>query len=272
MLVANYQDPDAPTYAEAFVNFLQNLINACGTLLKLGIFPQIPDPGLPGESLKVTFEPDEAKLFAEIIEESLSFGEKALAAETYGESATHWREVFGSRFPDAPAAMKTIGVGEMVEEPEDIFDPLIEEEISDIDLPFLPEPTAKLKMKAGLAYEAQGRIYQQYPSASRAIAKGIWIRFSVADITIAPPYNIKWTVENHGKEARAAGDMGHWRVTSWQEPYQWEHTKYRGSHHMICEIIKSGVVVARAKHTVTIDLPPSIMPESKLDSGYTSGQ
>ncbi len=252
VLVANHQDPDAPTYAEAFVNFLQNLINACGTSLKLGIFPQVPDPGLPGECLKVTFEPDEAKLFAEIVEESLALAKKAIAAETYGESATLWRKVFGNRFPDAPATEKSMRVGEMVEDEEDIFDPLIEAEISEIELPPLPEPTGKLKMKAALAHTRQGHLYQQYPSASRAVAKGIWVRFSVADTTVTPPYNIKWTVENHGKEAREASDLGHWRMTSWQESYQWEHTKFRGSHHMICEIIKSGVVLARAKHTVNI--------------------
>lgn len=252
VLVANYQDPDAPTYAEAFVNFLQNLMNACGTLLKFGIFPQVPDPGLPGECLKVTFEPDEAKLFAEIVEESLVLAKQALAAETYGESASLWRKVFGNRFPDAPTTMKSMRVGEMIEAEEEIFDPLIEAEISEIELPLGAEPTGKIKLKAELAHQVRGHIYQQYPSASRAVAKGVWVRFSVADTSVTPPYNIKWTVENHGKEAREAGDMGHWRMTSWQEQYQWEHTKYRGSHYMICEIIKDGNVVARAKHTVNI--------------------
>lgn len=251
-LVANYQDPDAPTYAEAFINFLQNLMDACGTSLKLGTFPQVADPGLSGEYLKVTLEPYEAKLFAEIIDESLNLAQKALAADTYGESTQYWREVFGNRFPDSPDASKSRRVSEMVEDAEDIFDPLIEAEICEVELPTFPEPKGKIKIKAGLAHQAQSSIYQQYPSGSRAIVKGTWIRFSVAGITIEPPYQIRWTVENHGKEAREANDMGHWRISSWQAPHQWEHTKYRGSHHMICEIIKSGIVVARAKHTVNI--------------------
>src|SRR5690606_22127017 len=150
VLVANFQDADAPTYAEAFINFLQNLINNCGSLLRLGIFPQIPDPGLQGEYIKLTFEPDEAKLFAEIVEESLATARNALAAETYGESARLWREVFGNRFPDAPTAMKSLRIEEMVED-EDIFDPMIEAEISDIELPPLSDPVGKLKLKAGLA-------------------------------------------------------------------------------------------------------------------------
>lgn len=252
MLVANYQDPDAPTYAEAFVYFLQNLIDACGESLKSGVFPQVPDLGLPGEFLKVTFEKDEAKLFAEIVEESLTVAKQAMAAETYGESARLWRKVFGNSFPDAPTAMKSMRDNEVTECEDETFDQLIEAEISEIDLPPIIEHSGKLRMKASLSQQAKGYIYQQYPSASRAVAKGTWVRFSIGTTDIFAPYNIKWTVVNHGKEAREAGDMGHWCVTSWQEPYKWERTMYRGSHHMICEIIKNGIVVARAKHTVNI--------------------
>lgn len=252
-LVANYQDPDAPTYAEAFINFLQNLLDSCGSEFKCGIFPKVPDPGLPNEYLKVTFEPDEVLLFAEIIEESLSLAKQALLAETYGESATLWREIFGSCFPDAPAASKSLRANNVTEnEEESVFNPLIETEISEVDLPDLPEPTRKLKLKAELSQSCRGKIYQQYPSESRALVKGTWIRFSVASTTVSPPYDIKWTVENHGKEAYEANDLGHWGITDWHEPYNWEHTLYRGSHYMICEIIKSGIVVARTKHRVNI--------------------
>lgn len=250
VLVANYQDPDAPTYAEAFVKFLENLLNDCGTELRRGSFPSIPDPGLPDGILKVTVEPDEAKLFAQIIEESLGLAKKAIAAETYGESASLWREVFGSDFPNAPVVVKTMRVNEMVEDDESIFDPLIEAEISEIDLPPLPQPC--LTLKAGVAEREGGRILYNYPSASHAVGKGRWIQFSIASTSIIPPYVIKWTVENHGKEAQRARDMGHSGETTSRDPYKWEHTRYRGSHHMICEIIQSGAVVARAKHTVTI--------------------
>jgi hypothetical protein len=252
VLVAKYQDQDAPTYAEAFVSFLQNLMNACGVLLKSGIFPQIPDPGLPNEYLKVNFEPDEAKLFAAIVEESLAIAKKAIVAETYGESAKLWRDVFGNQFPDAPASVKSLRFSETIEEAEAIFDPLIEAEISEIELPLLPDPTARVRIKAELAYKSDSVPYQHYPTGSRAVPKGTWIRFSVADTTVSPPYTIKWTVENHGKEARDAGDMGHSYVKNSQDRFLLEHTKYRGTHYMICEIIKYSVVVARTKHIVNI--------------------
>lgn len=252
-LVSNYQDPDAPTYAEAFVNFLQNLLDDCGHVLKLGMFPQICDPGLPNEYLKVTFESDEAILFLDIIEASLSIAKQALGAGTYGESATLWREVFGSRFPDAPTTSKSLRATEMMEEDEEsIFNPLIEAEISEIDLPDLPEPTKKLKLRAELFPNKMGKSYRQYRTGSGKITRGTWIRFSVVDTTVPPPYDIKWTVENHGKEAHEAEDLGHWSTTNSEEPYQWEHTAYRGTHYMTCEVIKSGIVVARTKHTVNV--------------------
>lgn len=253
VLVAHYQDSDAPTYAEAFVNFLQNLINACGMQLKQGIFPEVPDPGLPGEYLKVTFEPDEAKLFVGIVEESLDLAKRALAAETIGESAELWRDVFGNRFPEAPLAAKSMRVEEMFEDVDEVFDADFEAEVAEVGLPFASPLTAKVKLKAQLATQSDNRyITQQYPSGSRAIAKGMWIKFSIAETTVQPPYEIRWIVENHGKEAQEARHMGHDRLTTSEIRYNWEHTQYRGTHFLICEIIKFGVVVARAKHVVTI--------------------
>ena len=70
-LVAQYQDADAPTYAERFVNFLDNLWKDCGPSLEKGIFPSVPDPGIPGENLRLRFTEDEAKEFAEVVKASL---------------------------------------------------------------------------------------------------------------------------------------------------------------------------------------------------------
>lgn len=253
VLVAKYQDSDAPTYAEAFVSFLENFMADCGSQLRQGLFPDIPDPGIAGESIKATFEPYEAQLFAEIVDESLATAKQAIAAETRGESATLWRKVFGDRFPDAPTAAKGIrSIEEVVEDPEDIVDPVTESEISDIDLPDIPTPTEKITLKAELAIDEKRKIYQQYPSASRAIPKHISVKFTVSNIQIEPPYHIRWTVENHGKEARQADQMSHMVTKTWVEPTHWESTLYRGSHYLTCEIIKNGVVVARTKHVVNI--------------------
>jgi len=253
VLVAHHQDPDAPTYAEAFVNFLENLLNAYGAQLTQGIFPVVPDPGLTGENLKLSFEPAEAKLFADIVAESLALARKALAAETVGESAELWRQVFGTRFPDAPSVTKSMRTVDMSEESEDAFDAEFETEVSEIELPAVLPLTGRLKLKAQLATQQSNQsITQNYPSDSRAIAKGMWIKFSILETTVQPPFYIQWIVENHGKEAQEAKQMGHDSLTTSDVRYQWEHTQYRGTHYMICEIIKSDVVVARAQHKVAI--------------------
>jgi hypothetical protein len=76
--VATYQDTDAPSYAEAFVNFLNNLHLDCGASLTKGVFPTVDDPGLPGQTLKVRFTEDEAKLFGEVVRLNLDAARAAL--------------------------------------------------------------------------------------------------------------------------------------------------------------------------------------------------
>ncbi|MCC6602132.1 MAG: hypothetical protein IT327_02920 [Anaerolineae bacterium] len=252
-LVATYQDPDSPSYAEAFTNFLQNLMDTCGPLLKKGVFPQVPNPGLPKEYLKLTFETDEVALFREIVEESLELSKQALEAKTIGESSTIWRKVFGSDFPEAPSSVKSLHLSEVLTEAEeDAFDPLMEAEISEIDLPNLPDLTDTVRIVAKLSKQKGGELTRKHLSGGQPVPKYTWIRFSVVNTTVSPPYDIKWTVENHGKEAREASDLGHYQMSSWQEPHKWEQTGYRGSHYMICEIIKSNTIVARTKHVVSI--------------------
>jgi len=249
-LVAHYQDPDAPTYAEAFVNFLHNLIESCGDFLKSGYFPRVPDPGMHGEYLQLSAEDQEAIQFADIVEESLYAAKLALAAESIGESASLWRDVFGSRFPDAPESEKSLRESTSTEADENIFDPDFEDEVSGNGI--LPARlTEKVKIRAEIyTKNHERRLQKSYSSGSRALAKNLSIKFSIIRNTVKAPYEIRWIVENHGKEAQAANDMR--RVTNTREEHKWEGTKYRGSHHLICEIIQKGSVVARTKHTVCI--------------------
>ena len=250
-LVAQYQDPDAPTYAEAFVLFLQNLMESCGDTLKSGSFPQVSDPGMQGEYLQLSVEEEEASEFAEIVEESLGTARLALAAETVGESAARWRDVFGSRFPDAPDADRALRTSKYLEDDDSVFDAEFEEEVSSNELS--PKRlTEKVKIRAQLAMKQDGKLIQNYPSGSRAIAKNMSIKFSLTKTTVKAPYDIRWIVKNHGKEAREANHMGHESISTWQQPYNWERTQYRGSHFLICELVKDGVEVARTKHIVNI--------------------
>ena len=250
-LVAQYQDPDATTYAEAYVGFLQNLLNSCGALLKAGVFPDVPDPGAPGEFLKLTIEQDDATLFAEIVEESLAVGKKAFVAETVGESALLWREVFGSGFPEAPASAQFARAAQLLEH-DTLLDSSFESEVcrSTEFVPSIPNETVTIT--AQLAREKDGTFLRHHSSDSRPIAKEMGIKFSISKTSVEPPYEIRWIVENHGKEAQEAKCMDHEASSTSNEPWNWETTAYCGSHFLICEVIKGGAVVARTKHIVNI--------------------
>ncbi|MBD2097406.1 hypothetical protein H6F90_20110 [Trichocoleus sp. FACHB-591] len=247
-LVATYQDSDAPSYAEAFVNFLNNLHRDCGASLINGVFPTVDDPGLPGQTLKVRFTEDEAKQFGEVIRINLDAAHTALGKEqgSISECAVAWNHIFGPNFPTEPTSLlKTAGFkveqGTKGDETED-------EEIAEIEL-LSASSLGKLKIKAELAYECEGPILQNHPSGSRALAKNMWLRFSIIETTVSLPYEIRWIVKNHGSEAREAQDFGHMTTG---KTVQWKHTKYRGSHTMTCELHRNGVLLARAKHTVNI--------------------
>lgn len=245
-LVAQYQDADAPTYAEAFVNFLSNLVYNCGFAFDEGIFPDILDPGIPNQSLKLTFSEEEARLFGVIVRESLDQARIALGTENFSESAEAWRLIFGPQFPKAPETSKSA-----IDFEESLLDYTVEAELEDVNLLEIPK-LQPLKLKVEISTSKDGKISQQYPSGSRALAKNMWLKFSIASTTVKAPYEIQWVVTNYGYEAREADDLGHLRVTSSDEPYIWEHTKYRGTHTMTCKILKSNFVVAQAVHKVSI--------------------
>lgn len=246
-LVAKYQDPDAPSYAEAFVTFLDNLWRDAGHQLQKGVFPDLADPGMPGKTLKLTFDPEEVKLFTKIVIESLTLGRSALGVASYKESAALWGAVLGPKFPRAERIVPEDEVKRAAETDE--FDEALDEEVGGIDLPQVQQ-LGTLKIKAQVARTKGGEITQGYPSDSRALPKGMWLRFSIVKTSVLKPHSVRWIVNNHGREAREAGDLGH--VSDGDSEVQWEHTKYRGSHTMTCEIHRNGLVFARAKHVVNI--------------------
>ncbi len=77
----------------------------------------------------------------------------------------------------------------------------------------------------------------------------MWLRFSIVQTDVLQPYEIRWIVKNHGREAQAAADLGH---TTLGGRTRVERTAYRGSHTMTCELRRNGVLLAQAKHTVNI--------------------
>ncbi len=244
-LVAHYQDADAPSYAEAFVNFLTKLDEDCGDDLARGIFPEIPDPGLPDEVVKVSFTSDEAKRFGEVVRASLNEAKAALDIEGVKASAEAWNGIFGPKFPTVPAAT-TKAAQEAVDQDED--DGALDEEIAEVELPSLLR-LGQLQIQAHLAASENGPFRERYPSGGWPLPKNMWLRFSIVQTDVLQPYEIRWIVKNHGREAQAAADLGH---TAVGVRTRVERTAYRGSHTMTCELRRHGVLLAQAKHTVNI--------------------
>ena len=245
-LVGLHQDPDAPSYAEAFVNFLANLEAQAGDQLAQGSFPTIEDPSLPGEILKLTISEDEARRFGEVVKSSRAAAQKALDSQDVAESAGLWRELLGPEYPKPPEK-KSAAELRALEEAEQADD-YADEEVGEVDLP--PAPRLRsLRLDVQLANYKGGPLLGNYPSDGRSLAKGMWLRFAIAKTDAPAPYRVRWVVTNHGREAEAAHDMGH---ESWNLSMQWEHTKYRGRHSMICELSSGNVILARAKHIVNI--------------------
>lgn len=107
-------------------------------------------------------------------------------------------------------------------------------------------------------YKDKEGVYQSsYQPLSCAIEKEKWIRFDISlprELTF--PYTLKFTVQNHGDEAKTLRptDYGNHfmeyelsKLNSYEHNIHWESTAYRGLHYMIVEAIKSGTIKFRTK-------------------------
>ncbi|MEY8198915.1 MAG: hypothetical protein RPS47_06715 [Colwellia sp.] len=104
-------------------------------------------------------------------------------------------------------------------------------------------------LNLGIAKSEGGRLIANDILNGRVLPKRSHLKF-VASTNVPMPYNVNWRVSNSGVEAENASDMGH--ISNSGQLIQWETTAYRGRHEMICEIIKSGEVVASAKRIIKI--------------------
>lgn len=108
-----------------------------------------------------------------------------------------------------------------------------------------------LSIVAGVAKESGGAVVR-YHISDHSIQKGWWLRFSVAQTSVDPPYEVRWIVKNYGVEAEQADDLGPRVDGDGRSIVQWEHTKYQGRHTMTCQLCLNGVILAQAQHFVRV--------------------
>jgi hypothetical protein len=113
-------------------------------------------------------------------------------------------------------------------------------------------PTAYfVKIRCDLARSEGARTYKQYESGSSVLPKNVALRFTVESTNVPAPYKIVWHVDNHGDEAAENSQL------SWETPpsdsfEKWTSTAFKGSHRMICRIMKDGRSQAETSHLVKI--------------------
>src|SRR5204862_383475 len=125
----------------------------------------------------------------------------------------------------------------------------LDDEVEDIDLP-AKRSFGQLKIAARLAAVKNGVLRENYPSGGRSLAKNMWLRFQLEQTNVSGPYSIHWIVQNSGREAKLANALTHANHNGTN--VQWESTRYRGSHVMICELRRDKLILARTKHVVNI--------------------
>jgi hypothetical protein len=104
-------------------------------------------------------------------------------------------------------------------------------------------------LSVDISAQERGTIIGPYRSGS-VLPKDRHLRFRMQDRRASPYETIHWIVENTGGEAAEANDLGHTRQEDSVEA--WRHTKYAGTHRMICEVRAGEVVIARGVATIEV--------------------
>lgn len=258
-LLLQHQDQDAPSYAEAFVAFLEKIDSTYGAQLSEGKFPDIADPAGTGGILKLNISGEKAKRFGKIVKESIAEAKIAMTEETTAAAANSWRKIFGADFPQAPQLIQESKSSSDELEPD--FDDVSEDELSEVELSESEQPQKPwgltdspniqvLKITAKFGNNQYSTITWPYKSGSKPLSKKSWVTFTVHLGTIERYSEVVWIVKNHGSEASRANDLGH--TNEGQSLTTQRSTAYRGSHSMICELREDGVVLGRGRFVVNV--------------------
>jgi hypothetical protein len=238
VIVAYNMDSKASNLCEAFAGTLKNILSAYKTNRQNGTVPKVPDPALPDDNdLADTcgWTANDFIYFYDQVSALSDVAEKANDAKTSKDDTVKlWKSAFGDVYPAS-----------LTEEEERALKSA-SSQLAPLRKSKYPY---KVKISARLARKQDGAPFDTYRSDGRKLEKGLWIRFSIDEINVPQPYEIKWTVRNHGREARERKQLFHQRLGGREN---WETTAYTGHHFMDCEVLKNGRVVAMARHIVNI--------------------
>ena len=99
VMCGQFADLDKVSYPELIVALLENAFAEFESFRGTGVMPELPDPGLPGQTVKTSTTDDEFSKFLDLLEQALIDARAALDAKTEREAAEQWRKLFGDKLP-----------------------------------------------------------------------------------------------------------------------------------------------------------------------------
>lgn len=189
----------------------------------------------PGSNQDVKVKKD----FRKKAEEAYDLCVEAIKAEGTAKANDKWREVYGSNFPKAEAAVaKALATWRDTEE-------FIEDQYP-IDVRY----NMRLDCDVSQAGYRTDSLFQMLLKKTplRADKK---LQFQVVETEVPGNYTLLWKVLNRGPEAQRRNEIRGQIVTDEGYRKRSERTSFRGEHFVECYAVQNGVVVARA----SIDVP-----------------
>jgi hypothetical protein len=99
VMCGEFADLGKQSYPELILALLENAFAEFESFRESGVMPELPDPGLPEQTIKTSMTDDEFSSFLDVLEQALIDARAAVDAKTEREAAKHWRKLFGDKFP-----------------------------------------------------------------------------------------------------------------------------------------------------------------------------
>jgi hypothetical protein len=230
------------TLPETFLATIRTMHDDFSTCVKEGTLPNVVDPGVGCDLVDscqwtyadLVYVDGHLATLSQTAQEAIDAADKVTTVEK-------WQAAFGDKYPSSLSEEEDRSIAKSLAEHQEIR--------SLVPMRFAVSVTATVR--------PQNNAHAQltpYLSGSYKLPKNYHIRFE-AQTNVPQPYTVRWTVMNHGVEARRSHDLRRqyeYGPDSESQRVRWEHTGYRGHHYMLCEIIRDGSVLATTRFKVNV--------------------
>jgi predicted nucleotidyltransferase len=99
MTCGEFADLTKESYPEMIVALLENAFAEFESFRQTRVMPELPDPGLPDQTIQTSMTDNEFSVFLDVLEQALIDARAGVGAKTEREAAQQWRKLFGDKFP-----------------------------------------------------------------------------------------------------------------------------------------------------------------------------